>query len=276
MRTALSKIIRTPVLTTEGLGMKVFYLNLNRRKDRDERFRRLNSAFIDVQRIEAVDGAGLRTEALIRDGVIHEPLEDYTAGGAGTAVSHKKMWELCTANAEPMTVAEDDAVFNRGFSKKASAVLANLPENWDIVLWGWNFDSLLHVDALEGVRQAVMTFEGGSLGPRIPEFQELDYNVVPLRLTAAFGTVCYTISPKGARRLRELCFPLRNEIIPLHALKRTIANHNIDSVMNKYYRALEAYACFPPLVWTEHDQSTSDTARSPEPVAPSIVVTGNC
>ena len=244
--------------------MKIHYLNLGRRKDRDQRFLTLNHHLVDVQRFEAVDGVSLRIEDLVRDGVIEEPLEDYTAGGLGSAVSHKRLWEMCLSRGEHLTIAEDDAIFNRGFSKKASALLARLPADWDFVLWGWNFDSLLHVDVLEGVKQAVMTFENGQLGHRIAEFQEMDYDVLPLRLTAAFGLVCYSISPKGARRLRELCFPLRNEVVPLHGLKRNIANHNIDSVTNKYYRALESYASFPPLVWTEHDQTTSDIAGEPE------------
>ena len=81
-----------------------------------------------------------------------------------------------------------------------------------------------------------------------------------MRLGNAFGICCYTVSPKGARRLRDACFPLMNDVIPIVALSRNIANFCLDSIMNKYYCTLASYVCFPPLVWTENDKSDSDNA----------------
>jgi len=81
-----------------------------------------------------------------------------------------------------------------------------------------------------------------------------------MRLLTAFGTVCYTLSPRGARSLRDRCFPLRNEAIWVPGLDRRLLNFNIDSIMNKHYGDLKSYVSFPPLVWTENDTSTSDVS----------------
>ena len=95
-----------------------------------------------------------------------------------------------------MTVCEDDAIFNRHFSCRAEAILSGLPRDWDIILWGRNFDSILHAEVIEGMGQMVMHFAPSKLGPT-GEFQEKVYDVLPFRLVTAFGTICYSVSPKG-------------------------------------------------------------------------------
>jgi glycosyl transferase family 25 len=77
-------------------------------------------------------------------------------------------------------------------------------------------------------------------------------------LFGAFGTLCYTVSPKGGRLLQKNCFPLRNELIPIPGLGRWLNNFGIDVLMNKYYPILKSYVSFPPLAWSENDKTTSD------------------
>jgi hypothetical protein len=156
-----------------------------------------------------------------------------------------------------VTIAEDDAVLNRRFSEKARKVMAKLPADWDIILWGWNFDSILHCEIIEGLKQGVMRFDAAPLREKQDRFQELDVDPLPLRLFGAFGVLCYSVSPKGARFLRSHCFPLRNEIIPIPGLGRPLRNFSIDVLMNKYYRVLNAFVSFPPLAWSENDKTAS-------------------
>jgi GR25 family glycosyltransferase involved in LPS biosynthesis len=253
--------------------VEVLYINLKKRPERNERFLQTNLAITTFQRLDAVEGLQVRWEDLLKEGLAQEPLPRYTPGAVGCALSHRKVWDLCIVRGTPVTVAEDDAVFNRYFEERAASVLARLPFNWDIVLWGWNFDSILHVEFIEGVKESVMKFDARNLGlpqPGEPAaqvaagsrgasvFQQRDYDVLPLRLLGAFGTVCYSVSPSGAARLRDLCFPLRHEIISVPGLGRDLPNYGIDTVMNKHYRSLNSYVSFPPLVWTENDKAISD------------------
>jgi len=239
-------------------AMQVHYINLPKRKARNARFLRMNAAIVDVQRVDAVEGSRLRTEDLIAEGIFQEPLKAYTPGSLGCTLSHRKMWELCVARATAVTVAEDDAVFNRRFPEKAVRLLASLPPDWDIVLWGWNFDAPFRVEIVEGVQRSTLRFGHARLGPRLLEFQQKDYDVMPLRLLTAFGTVCYSISPKGARQLLERCFPLKNEKVAIDGMRWRLPNTTVDVGLNKHYGALNAYVSFPPLVWTENDKTLSD------------------
>ena len=208
------------------VGIEIVYINLASRPGRNEQFLKTNAGLADFRRTDAVVGATLRADDLIRDGVIAEPLQHFSAGALGNALSHKKLWEHCAAANAVLTLAEADA------------------------------------GILGRVKEVVMYFDARPLGPRVPEFQAADYDVTPLRLVNAFGIVCYSVSPAGARRLLAACFPLRNEAIPIPGLNRHLLNISLDATMNKYYRGLNAFACFPPLVWTENEHATSDVAQT--------------
>ena len=240
--------------------MQVHYINLDSRADRNQSFLDMNSTIVDCRRVAAVDGRRLNLTELVKAGVVHEPTPAYSAGSLGCALSHKGLWEQCVTQDMVLTVAEDDAIFNRGYSDKATGILAKLPSDWDIMLWGWNFDSILHVAVIDGVKQSIMRFESSPLGAKIPRFQDGDYDALPLRFLGGFGLVCYSISPKGARRMLDSCFPLKVETIGIPGLGRTLPNVHIDFLLNKYYHTMKAYVSFPPLVWTENDKANSDIA----------------
>ncbi len=169
--------------------MKYVYLNLTRRTDRNERFLRTNPFLEGFDRIEAVDGSGLRERDLLDAGWIQEPLKAYTPGALGNALSHRRAWDMCISEGQPVTVAEDDAVFNEGFQETSREILGQLANAWDIVLWGWNFDSILHVQVIEGLRESVMEFDPAPLRHGTTCFQAARYKSILLRLLGAFGLV---------------------------------------------------------------------------------------
>jgi glycosyl transferase family 25 len=239
--------------------VEVFYINLKRRPDRRDRFLAMNAGAATFRRAEAADGQLLARDQLFREGIIaDDDPPDYSPGAFGCAISHKRLWEMGIASSAALTLAEDDGVVNKHFSQKASTLLARLPSHWDIILWGWNFDSILHVDMFDGLQDAVLHFGSAQLGERQTDFQARNYDVAAFRLLSAFGTISYSISPSGAKRLRDLCFPLKQDNIEIPGLRRNVTNLGIDIVLNKHYRELRAYACFPPLVWTENDKTRSD------------------
>jgi len=237
--------------------MQLFYVNLQRRPDRNEEFLRRNSACADCCRVEAIDGDSFHLDERCASAIVAERLESYTPRILASAMSHKGLWERAASSAEARTIAEDDAVLNRRFSEKAAKVIGKLPENWDIILWGWNFDSILHYEVVPGLRQGVTHFDPTPLGDRRDQFQAIDVDPTPLRLFTAFGLLCYSLSPKGARLLLGLCFPLLNELIPIAGLGRSLNNFSLDVLMNKYYPILSAYVSFPPLAWSDNDKETS-------------------
>lgn len=250
-------------------ALRVNLINLERSPERLHEFMTVNAHLGTVGRWAAVDGKALDPAALVAEGVVDELVaKGFTSGALGNAMSHLSLWKRVLARGEPVTVSEDDAIFHRDFASNAAAVLARLPADCDIVLWGWNFDSALAFGMLPGVSPCIATFDQQALRRGIADFQSQPVSPHPFRLLLAFGTVCYTIFPAGARALMRLCVPLRGERLYLPALGRTVAHIALDVAMAAVYPQINAYVAFPPLVVTKNDHQQSLTIEQrPAPVS---------
>jgi GR25 family glycosyltransferase involved in LPS biosynthesis len=190
-------------------------INLDRSPERLAEFAHTNAHLTEVTRFSAVDGDTLDKASLMRAGLVtSDLLKTYSTGALGCAMSHVALWKLGIAAGQMITIAEDDAIFHGGFPQHAAQVLANLPADWDIILWGWNFDLFLSIEMLPGVSTCLAQFEQIKSISSIRQFQVQELRSNPLRLRWAFGTPCYSVSSNGLRRIMEKCLPLQPLVIP--------------------------------------------------------------
>ena len=104
--------------------------------------------------------------ALARKGLVSaDILKTYTMGAVGLALSHFNLWDSAIASGEMVTIAEDDAIFNRNFDSLAEAVIKTLPADWNMIVWGFNFDLFLCFDILPGVSTCSCAIRAGPLAP---------------------------------------------------------------------------------------------------------------
>jgi glycosyl transferase, family 25 len=237
-----------------GTAVQISLINLDRTPDRLAEFHRLNPHLSEVSRFRAVDGRTLDVSALTSIRLIERSIAfTYTKGALGCALSHLALWEKAIAKDEAVTICEDDAIFNRGFAETAGRLVATLPADWDMVLWGWNFDSVVVLEMLPGVTPCCLSFDQDAMREGVESFQEQRFAPQLFRLHRALGLVCYSISPKGARILRDRCLPLRPVEVFFPRLDRMLYNNGIDIPMNDAYPEIAAYVSFPPLVITKND-----------------------
>src|SRR5258706_7943326 len=182
-------------------------ISLERSVERRAEFRRHNS-HLDYEFVNAMDGTALHPEVISRTGLFHPGLPS-TGGAFGAAFSHYRLWDETIETSRPLTVAEDDAIFRLDFAQTHAALLGGLPADWDIVLWGWNLDSILAMQIMPGV-STNMYFDYLQLMGKIEEFQNSAGRPQLFRLDKCFGLPAYSISPAGARKLIAQCFPLAN------------------------------------------------------------------
>lgn len=228
-------------------------ISLARTPDRRAVFTAANS-HIPFTFVDAVDGAAL-TRADIEATGRFGPGLHYSAGAYGAALSHLKQWEDAARASAPTTIAEDDAVFRHDFESAQARLLAGLAPEWEFVLWGWNFDSLLSLKPLPGLF-GTMGFDATRLLPDLAGFQAATNPPSAFRLAYGFGLPAYTVSPAGAARLIAACFPLQDfgMYVPIAG---NIRNEGIDIATNRVYGAMQAFASFPPLVVTPNDRARS-------------------
>jgi glycosyl transferase family 25 len=246
-----------------GASLQISLINLDRTPERLAEFHRLNEHLgREVSRFRAVDGQTVDVDALTRIQLLKPSVvSKYTRGALGCALSHLALWEKAAARDEVVTICEDDAVFNRHFVETAERLVGTLPPDWDMILWGWNFDSVASFEMLPGISPCWLSFDQQSLREGIANFRELRITPQLFRLHRALGLVCYTVSPKGARALRNHCLPLRDMSVYFTGLNRALYNNGIDIPMNDAYPDIAAYVSFPPLVVTRNDHETTTVQR---------------
>jgi GR25 family glycosyltransferase involved in LPS biosynthesis len=174
--------------------------------------------------LPAVDGERLDMAALAADPAIGKDIAQcYGKGAIGNALSHLAMWHEAIETNSTLTVCENDAIFNRRFSETAQRTIDGLPTGWDMVLWGWNFHGEMVFDMLPGVSPALCGCDQNRMRHTLCEFQEQDIVPQPFKLLRAFGTPCYSVSPKGAQVLKSSCFPIRPLNVHFPGINRGLA-----------------------------------------------------
>ena len=223
--------------------------------DRRMNFSNVN-AHVDFEFFDAIEGAQIMPELgnspdLFATGLM------YNAGAVGCAMSHLMLWQEAASTNKPITIVEDDAILRHDFHEQVDKAIASLPNDWDIVVWAWNFDSILSLNVMPDVSQAVMLFDQSRMRESIAAFQAMKSETSLSRLDKCFGTPCYTISAAGARKFMENCFPLENFELYFPVLNRLLPNNGIDISMNRIYSTTNSFCALPPLALTPNEHTTS-------------------
>jgi len=232
-------------------------ISLQRSPERRARFANLNAG-LDYTFFDAVDGSQIDLEKFF-GGPLAEAGLPYSPGAVGCALSHMTLWQKAAKDGTALTIVEDDAILHWDFKARSQAVLRRLPANWDLIVWGWNFDAHLSLHTIPGLAPMTVLSNQADMRRSIRKFQVNPIDPNPYRLDKCFGTCGYTISPAGGRKFLANCFPLRNDSVYFAHLNHAIVNNGIDDAMNRIYSATLSFAALPPLLVTPNDHAESLT-----------------
>lgn len=234
---------------------KIKVISLSRSHGRREAFAKANE-HLEYEFFDAVDGQ-LIDHSLAPYAELFEKGLAYTPGAYGSAASHHALWKEAIDSKNPLTILEDDAITRLDFEEMSLRVIGAAPPDWDFVLWGWNFDSVLSLNLMPQVSPTSMLFDQTMLRNRIPDFQSMTDTPLLLGLNKCFGIPAYSISPKGAEKLMLGCFPLVPFMLYHHGLNRMVPNMSLDIAMNRVYATVAAFASMPPLAVTKNERELS-------------------
>ncbi len=236
--------------------METFVISLPRTPERYEQFTRNNAKHTRIVRVDAVDG---KTRSLndLQEGGLVEGSPAYTPGAIGNALSHHQLWVYAAEKDVPVTICEDDAFLHDDFAAEQEKLLRRLGGDWDVVLWGWNFDSILLAAPDTSLSPFLMQFRQDEMRRNKISYLQAPIHPTLLRLRAAFGSMCYSISPAGAQRYLGYCFPLRPFEFSIPEINFRMNNVALDAMMCSFYRNSRSWVCFPPLAVTDNDHETS-------------------
>ena len=253
---------RRGFIRTSGLRMKNFVVNLNRQPEKYENFRKLNAGTnIAFERFEASEGASLSPQDALGMNLVVSGAQ-FTPGAVGCAASHFRIWQQTAQSEVPALVFEDDAIIRNDIIERLD-FLRRL-DAWDYVALGYNTDSILELELTPGFKSEMMFTPKQPSDDSAAMFQRSTAEVAALRLVHCFGTAGYVVSPRGATKLLELCFPMENRFLKIPSLNRTVPVLGVDGMMNFIYHSIEAFACVGPLVIPRNNNAVSTTVPSGE------------
>ena len=235
--------------------MPSYVISLKRTPERLRAFNDFNG-HSEFSVFEAVDGSLVNRRAVIDSGVIDTMLP-YSHGALGNALSHLELWKKCAAGTEIFNICEDDALLHQNFDQYSNFILQKLPEDWDLIFWGWNFDSILAAQFLGAKMPLVMFFKQDDMRLNSRQYLSTPVEPIVLKMRYAFGTMCYSVTPRGAAKLLRHLLPLTDSQVVIDALNRNVRNTSLDIAMNRVYDSLNCFACFPPIALTHNDRAAS-------------------
>lgn len=242
--------------------VKAYVINLARRPDRLRRFMGWNHAHgLDLEIVSAVDGRGVDRQALMAAGLLASDHEGFTDGAIGAALSHRAQWEACVRDGVPRMIFEDDSCLRKGFSLHAAAIMTTMAK-CDVIFFGYNFDAALTLKLDDDMYSAIYFSD---LARNDDEyFNKYAHSAHQIRCpwlargVMVWGILGYAVSPKGARRLLDCCFPLSGAAeVRMHAEQRSTPATGLDGMINAALQRdqIRALVCYPPLVIGPNDQS---------------------
>lgn len=254
----------TPTLKQRGtllqMTVPIDVISLARTHERRERFAAQNPG-LHFTFFDAVDGQALDIDALWRDGTFGGYVS-YSSGALGCALSHRGLWDKAEKEQRVVTVVEDDAILRADFASASRAVIERLEADWDIVMWGWNFDAALSLNVMPNVSPMVVLTDQAEMRQSIDRFRTETGMPHPIPLAGCLGTCAYSISPKGAAIFRAACFPLKTLAVPFPLLALPIQNTGIDIAMNALYPSVQSFVAIPPLAITPNVNAESLTVAT--------------
>jgi glycosyl transferase family 25 len=235
--------------------MQTFVISLKRTPHRLQAFKKNNPHFHSYEVFSAVDGLDVIECLDEHRDVFCEGLP-YSAGAYGVTLSHKQLWEHALMENTSVTVCEDDVILHPEFVARRQEVIESLGDSWDFVQWGWNFDACL-ITEMASLSHCIMQFNQESLRANFQDYLSQPVRPTVQRLLSSFGICCYSISPQGALKFLNGCFPLETFDWLLPGTDASVPNYGIDVAMNQVYVSSESFVTLPPLAISLNEGQSS-------------------
>lgn len=242
--------------------MRAVVLNLARRPERLRRFLDWNGGHgLDIQVQAAVDGSAIDRAALVAEGVLAAGHDGFSDGALGNALSHRAQWQACVAEDALRLVFEDDACLNHSLTAQLPMLLRGL-DRYDLLFLGYNTNAPLTLVLPDQMLSELYFGTAAAAGAQY--YDDFATKPAPRPRSAvhptlmAWGTIAYAVSPRGARKLLDACFPLTaRRRVRFHVEQRELPPTALDGMINAALQAAQvrALACFPPLALSPNDLS---------------------
>lgn len=225
-----------------------YVIGLDRSPERTKTFFEHNKHIPNIKYCRGCDGNKLDLKKLNDATML--PDADWLPGSVGCGLSHVFLWKKSIELNKPVTILEVDTVLCKNFDEESRWLLSELPDNWDMILWGHNTDCPMKVSLPPRKTDCIIHCDHENIMDAHQDYQKCHINSSVIRLLYAMGSPSYSVTPKGAKKLLDYCLPFRRE--PIGLMNRSTGKPStytttfgFDMMMCKIYPLIEAYIAFP-------------------------------
>ena len=227
-----------------------------------------NNAHLKIIPFDAIVGKNLSKEEILKSNLatndfLHNE-QFFSYGAIGCAASHKKIWKKSIEENKNFLILEDDCFTHpkiEQFIKENAQIL----DKCDVCFFGLTTNSVIQIKSPEGLQFSSIYFDPAHPNPDWIKhaFQQTNIKKIILnKLITGFGTWCYFVTPKGAKELTELIFPLSLEKIEIPLINRGQSRImqliSIDRSGCAIYKKINALMTYPFLAYNQNiDVSTT-------------------
>jgi GR25 family glycosyltransferase involved in LPS biosynthesis len=247
----------------KGKNLDLHFINLQRRPDRREKFEHMARVHGKPIHETTIDGPNLPLDVWPAHGINLAKLPYYNARTAGNHLSHKLMWEKAAQQSQPFHCFEDDAILHDDFARVAPEILACLPDDWDILMWGWTMACQLAFQVLPGCRTMYTDVIQAAVPQEIELYHQMQIEPQLFRAIAAWNSFAYSLSPAGAKKLLSLAWPILPENGVVAARSSFFPIYGVDAKLAAILPLLNAWITVPPLAYHPHDMRDSNMNSDP-------------
>ena len=243
--------------------LKKYVISTEIYKDRLDNFFESNDSVSDCKVV-----MGINAQKIVKDAAAAEEIAAHTSnatlwpiGSICCGLAHLQIMRECLESNEPVTIFEDDAILVSNFDIKSKALLEQIGNDWDLIQWGFNWDSFLYIRFPQKNGsiikiQAISEIEKLNLDA----FKDSGQASVLFPLVTSFGMHAYSISPKGAKKILEK-YPTVTDLF-VNNMNLLGNGHgywslSLDMVLNSFYDSNNCFISFPPLSYSANDKQAS-------------------
>jgi len=220
-----------------------------------------NNSVDDVQVILGMNATKVSSNQKMLEQVRDGSSEDcsWPMGSICYGLAHFEALRECIRTNEPVSIFEDDAILGADFDERSTGLMDQIEGEWDIIQWGFNWDSRLHFRLMgkEGpVCHAGLVAEHEKFN--IETFKKETGKSQLFPLASSFGMHAYTVSPAGAKKILEFFPKISDHLVDnFNLLGVRYWCSSLDMALNSFYSKNNAFIALPPLSYVVNDKSAS-------------------
>ena len=231
--------------------MHLYYLNLDRRPDRNRAFIARLPPGVTARKCWTPDWRDRQWPE-----IKNNPY--YTPCTAAQHTASRAIWEMIAKRCTWGTIAADDVVLRHDFATQAHARMDELPLDWDIVFWGITLQCGAVYQLWPGGPYVQTRTQTMTELPDEQAFRESRAETNLHHVVSGWNTECYSLSPKGARHLLKYAWPIQFHNGHCPGVEKPFAIYGLDALLAALLGGMSAWLCWPPIAHHPLDKADSN------------------